>query len=132
MATNSAPSVSDLLSWFDSQDAEIQASIGDPSTDDGFTKAMTAFLSSNDAPKVAKREHTARPYEVMILISDSDDPAKGSYEARGTHVGSPGRAPTDPSKFTDLQKAVRSAEVRVLQLAKQGIKARVLSVLVEN
>jgi hypothetical protein len=120
------PSIEVLLSWLDTVPPELAAEIGDPSTADGFQKAMDAFLATNEVPK-EKREHTARPYRVIILNATT-----GTYEDRGTHLGSPGRAPSDPSKFTSLQKEVASAKVAVHMLKRKGQDAEVVTLLVDS
>lgn len=128
MAVNTAITLDTLLSFVDTLSAEEQEKIGDlsdMSPGGGYSLALDAFHASGEGAKVAKKERATRDYRV-ILLNETD----GTFEDMGTHAGAPGRAPTDPSKMSDLQKIVQSCNVKVRMAAKKGVTLSVVKVAV--
>jgi len=117
-----------LVSFVDSLSAERQKEIGDisdMSPGGGYERALDALHASGDAPKTEKKERAARDYRVFLLNESA-----GTFEDLGVHKGSPGRAHTDPSKMSALQKIEKSAEVKSLLAARKGIVLTLVKVAV--
>lgn len=89
-----------------------------------FAKAIGLLRTAHGEPeKGEKAEREAVHYTVLLLNHST-----GTFTTVGGGKGTVGRAPSDPAKWTELQRIESSARMKCLLLQKKGVLASVIKV----
>lgn len=125
--------VDEILNWVDTLSEEVLASTGlaevDLSTPEGLKIAKAAMEAIGNADGSAEKKATrqARNYRLLVL-----NHSVGTFHVSGVYKGSAGRPTTDPSNFSELQKAELREKLANRAAIKRGEKVEFLTVLVEE
>lgn len=124
MALNNKVTFEMVVDFVESRPQDVQDSIGDILTPEGYQRALEALeIANGGSADGAKRTHEAKPYEVLLLNDET-----GTFESLGVHLGSVGKPPSDPAKWSDLQKCVHQAEGRVFLAKRKGESLRMVKI----
>lgn len=97
----------------------------DITTDEGYQRAHKLLVASLGGEEAVKASREAQDYTVVVLNME-----KGTFQVLGHGKGTVGRAPSDPSKWNDLQRLEgRAAMIAKVQSSKgeRSVSLKVLS-----
>lgn len=126
MAQNTTTAVSaDAIFAFVMQSEDENIKAIDLTTDEGYQKAHALLVASLGGVEAVKANREAQDYTVLVLNME-----KGTFSVLGHGKGTVGRAPSDPSKWNDLQRMEsRGSMIAKVQTSKgeRTISLKVLS-----